>query len=271
MCDCMPVSASWHGSIEGLAPAMFTLPVLAFAVALCGAVPGIALGRAPRQMRIVAPFSGGLLLGIALFGLLPELADEMGWMRGLPVYAAGYGLLLLVDRYLHAVCPSCAHSHHHEDCAASLHGFAGPLACAAAAHAFLDGWGLASVRAVPGAAEAVRLGFPVAVMLHKLPEGLALGAIFRASTKTRRGAMAWCALAESATLVGGWAGVALTPKLGSAWTNYPLALAGGCFLYLGYHAVHGEWRRGGVGAMVAGAAGVAAAAVVQRGVGMMLG
>jgi hypothetical protein len=27
------------------------------------------------------------------------------------------------------------------------------------------------------------------------------------------------------------------------WLHYPLAIAGGCFFYLGFHAVHGEWRR----------------------------
>lgn len=211
------------------------------------------------------PFCGGLLIGVSLFGLLPELAGEIGWAYGLPMYAAGYLGLFVVDRYLHNLCPACAPTHHHEHCAEPLHGFAVPLACAAAAHAFLDGWGLVSVSAGGGAG--VRFAFPLAVFLHKLPEGLALGAIFRASAKTRAGALGWCVAAEAMTVAGGLAGAALTARLGSEWTNYPLAIAGGCFLYLGYHAVHGEFKRSGAGAAFGpGVAGMAGAAVVQQSV-----
>jgi zinc transporter ZupT len=141
--------------------------------------------------------------------------------------------------------------------------FTAPLLLAASAHAFLDGWGLASA----GHSEAVSVVFPVAVMLHKAPEGLALGAIFRASTGSRGKAFGLCFVAEAATFVGGWAGAVLTPKLGSAWTNYPLAIAGGCFLYLGYHAIEGEWRRYGLRAVwLPAVIGFAGAAAVQSGI-----
>ena len=230
------------------------LPVIAFAVALAGAIPGLYLNSLPRAARTAIPFSGGILLGVSLFGLLPELAGEIGWLRGLPVFALGYLLVYLLDRYSFAVCPACSHDHNHNDCAQALHGFTVPLACAAAAHAFLDGWGLVSAQS--GAGTGVRLAFPIAVLLHKFPEGLALGAILKASTKGRGAALAWCAVAESTTVLGGFAGLELTPRLGSAWTNYPLAVAGGCFLYLGYHAIHGRWK--------AAAGGIAGAAVLQQ-------
>jgi zinc transporter ZupT len=253
-----------------LIPTSLELVLLAFAVAMTGALAGLWMSSLPESARIVVPFSGGLLVGVALFGLLPELAAEIGLFRGIPVFAAGYLLLMLVDRNVHAVCPSCSHDHNHSDCSRTLHGFTGPLLIAASAHAFLDGWGTAS--AGLGHSIAVRLGFPAAVMLHKAPEGLALGAIFRASTKSRWAALGWCCVAEGATLVGGWAGTALTPRLGSAWTNYPLALAGGCFLYLGYHAVHGEWKRVGVRwSLGPGLAGLAGAAAVQSGVRLISG
>jgi len=217
------------------------LPLLAFTLALAGALPGLYLSKVPRITRYVILLSGVLLLGVSLFGLLPELAQEIGWLRGVPVFAAGYLILLTIDRYTETVCPGCSHGHNHRDCESALHGFTVPLACAAAAHAFLDGWGLASVG--PGASTGVRLAFPVAVLIHKMPEGLALGAILKSSTSSRAQAMAWAGAAESATLIGAFAGMALTPQLGTAWTNYPLALAGGCFLYLGYHALHIGWTR----------------------------
>jgi zinc transporter ZupT len=244
-----------------LVDSSLALPAVAFAVAVGGAIPGLYLQSIPRGARAVIPFSGGILLGVSLFGLLPELAQEIGWVRGLPVFAAGYLLLMLLDRYVFAVCPSCSHDHNHSDCSSALHGYTVPLVLAAAAHAFLDGWGLVSVD--NGASAGVRIAFPVAVMLHKLPEGLALGAIFRASTKSRGRALGWCVAAEAATVAGGLAGVRLTPLLGAGWTNYPLAIAGGAFLYLGYHAIHGKWR--------AGVTGVAGAAMLQQGARVLWG
>jgi zinc transporter ZupT len=237
----------------------FDLLSVAFAVALAGAYGGLWMSALPAGARLVIPFSGGLLVGVALFGLLPELVREIGWLRGVPVFTAGYLMLAWLDRRFHG--------HAHVDVEEEHHGYTGdftvPLVLAASVHAFLDGWGLASA----GRTDGVGLVFPVAVMLHKAPEGLALGAIFRLATGSRSKAFGLCFLAEFTTFVGGWAGAVLTPKLGSAWTNYPLAVAGGAFLYLGYHAVDGEWKRAGLRAVWLPAAfGFAGAAIVQSGV-----
>jgi zinc transporter ZupT len=239
----------------------FDLLIVAFAVSLVGAYGGLWMSAIPKAARLVIPFSGGLLVGVALFGLLPELAGEIGWWRGVPVFTAGYLLLLWLDKRFH--------SHIHNDVEHARGGFTEdvvmPLLAAASAHAFLDGWGLASTGAANS--EAVRVTFPIAVMLHKAPEGLALGAIFRTATGSRKKAFGLCLLAEGATFVGGWAGAVLTPQLGSAWTNYPLAVAGGCFLYLGYHSVEGEWRTFGLrSAWLPAAIGFAGAGVAQSGV-----
>jgi len=234
---------------------------IAFGVASAGAFAGLWIHKLPKAARAVIPFSGGLLVGVALFGLLPELASEIGWLRGLPVFGAGYFLLMWLDRRFHG--------HVVSDGGMSVQGFnwdfAIPLLIAASLHAFLDGWGLES--AGTGTSEAVRVTFPIAVVLHKAPEGLALGAIFLAALRSRWKSIACCLLAEAATFAGGWAGSALTPHLGSAWTNYPLALAGGCFLYLGYHAIESEWRRLGPRAAFPPAViGFAGAAAIQTGV-----
>ena len=237
------------------------LLVVAFVVSLVGAYGGLWMSAIPKGARLVIPFSGGLLVGVALFGLLPELTGEIGWARGIPVFGAGYLLLLWLDRQFHG------HIHNDVDHARGgfTEDFVVPLLLAASAHAFLDGWGLASAGA--GNSEAVRVTFPVAVMLHKAPEGLALGAIFRAATGSRAKAFGLCFLAEGVTFAGGWAGAVLTPRLGSAWTNYPLAVAGGCFLYLGYHAVEGEWRSFGLGSVwLPASVGFVGAVLIQSGV-----
>jgi len=61
------------------------------------------------------------------------------------------------------------------------------------------------------------------------------------------------------------------PKLGERWLHYPLAIAGGCFFYLGFHAIHAEWRRRKTWtAVVPGVTGAASAALLQHGVQIWL-
>jgi zinc transporter ZupT len=240
------------------------VPALATAVGVAGAALGLWLTGLRRRARAVVPFSAGVLLGVALFGLLPELAVESGWTVSLALFGGGYALLLVVNRFAYPVCPTCAHDHDHAACATELHGFAGPLLAAAALHSFLDGWSVATAQAaVP---LGLRVAVPLAVALHKLPEGIALGGILRAAMKSRTQAMSWCVLAEGTTLVGGVAGLLMAPHLGTAWIMYPLGLTAGWLFYLGYHAVHEEWkRRGAAPAFLSALAGVAGAALIQRG------
>ncbi len=240
------------------------LPALATAVGLAGAALGLWLTGMRRRARVVVPFSAGVLLGVALFGLLPELAVEMGWAPSLALFAAGYALLIAIDRYVYPVCPTCAHDHDHQACATELHGFAGPLVAAAALHCFLDGWSVATAQLA--APLGLRVAVPLAVALHKLPEGIALGGILRVSVKSRATAMGWCVLAEGTTLVGGAFGLLMAPHLGTGWITYPLGIAAGWLFYLGYHAVHEEWkRRGAAPAFFSALTGVAGAAAIQRG------
>jgi zinc transporter ZupT len=180
-------------------------------------------------------------MGIAIFGVLPELAGHYGWPLGVAALAAGAGVLWLFGRYVYPVCPSCSHTHDHEHCATALHGFAGPLIVAASLHSFLDGVGISASQQEQAGRLAAAVLFGVTV--HKIPEGIALGIMLRASLRSRWPAFALCAAAECATLFGAIFESALTAKAGTAWVMYALALAGGSFIYLGFHAVHGEWRR----------------------------
>jgi zinc transporter ZupT len=240
-------------------------PILATIVGVCGAALGIWLTGLRERARIVVPFSAGVLLGVALFGLLPELAAEIGWPISLALFCAGYGALLLINRFVYRVCPTCAHDHDHNSCATELHGFAAPLVAAAALHSFLDGWSIATVQlTVP---LGLRVAVPLAVALHKIPEGIALGGILRASVRSRSTAFGWALLAESATLAGGALGLVMGPQLGSEWITWPLGIAAGWLFYLGYHAVDEEVRRRGLrAALVASLSGVAGAAAILRGV-----
>jgi zinc transporter ZupT len=241
-----------------------TSPALATLVGVSGAMLGLWLTGMRRRTRVVVPFSAGVLLGVAIFGLVPELAGELGWLSSGILFAGGYLALLLVNRYVHPVCPTCSHDHDHHHCATELHGFATPLIAAAALHALLDGWSIATVQlATP---LGLRVAVPLAICLHKLPEGVALGGILRASMPNRGQAMLWAAIAEGSTLAGGALGLLIGPKLGTTWITWPLGFAAGWIFYLGYHAVHEEWKsRGARPAFWSALTGVAGAAALQRG------
>jgi zinc and cadmium transporter len=245
-----------------LAASLLSLPILATLVAIASAAAGVALLGHGKRMRTLIPLSGGLLIGVAAFGLIPELVLDIGWIRGVLLVFTGYALLKILDRFVFSVCPSCAHDHSHEGCAEPLHGFAGPLLVATTIHAFVDGWGLVAVEMgthTPGAGTALA----AALLLHKIPEGLALGTILRASVDRAWAALVLCAVVEGSTIAGGATGLWLTP---ANWVSYPLAIAGGTFLFLGVHAVHSDWkRRGARPAFIPALAGAAGAALLQQG------
>ena len=89
--------------------------------------------------------------------------------------------------------------------------------------------------------------------------------------RSRAGALAGCVLVESVTLVGGAAAVLMAPGLGTQWILYPLGLTGGWILFLGFHALHSEWKlRGPAPAFVPALTGIAGAAVLQRGAEALL-
>jgi zinc transporter ZupT len=240
------------------------IPLLAAIIGIAGAALGLWLTGLRQRVQMMVPFSAGVLLSVALFGLLPELAEQAGWFTSGLLFAAGYGLLIAINRFAYPVCPTCAHDHDHTSCPSELHGFALPLVAASALHAFLDGWAIATVQST--APLGLRVAVPIAVVLHKLPEGIALGGILRASMGSRAGAMGWCALAEGATVAGGLLGLAMSPHLGTQWILYPLGITAGWLFYLGHHAVHEEWkRRGAAPAFLSALAGIVGAAIIQRG------
>ncbi len=188
------------------------------------------------------------------------MQETLGWSGAFLWLGGGCLLLGLVDRYVYPVCPACSPAHDHDHCSTSLHGFATPLLMASAVHAALDGWNLAAAQDEPS----LGLGFFGAIAAHKIPEGLALGVIARAALRSRGSAMLWCGLAQACTLFGAMTEGVLAPYLGPQALHALLALAGGSFLYLGWHAVHGEFRRSGASpALVPALTGVAGSSVLR--------
>jgi len=216
--------------------------LLATFIGISGVCAGTYAPIAHGRARLFVPVSGAILLAVSLFSILPEMAGEAGWLRAGVLYGFGYLLLFLVDHYIHPVCPSCAHTHDHGHCDLELHGFSVPLIVATGIHAFVDGWSM-TVAQNAGAGY-MRTTIPLAILLHKIPEGLALGIMLGASLKSRATAGAWGSAAELATAAGALLAMSILPQTGRIWARDLLAIAGGTFLHLGFHAVHGAlvWR-----------------------------
>lgn len=249
------------------------------AIAVFATACGVWLSSVHAIARRVVPLGGGILMGVALLWVVPEMAEFWNWPMACAWVAAGAAILWIVDRFIHPVCPSCSHSHHqehdheehdhahhhehhhdhgpdHED----MHGFGPALLIAAGLHAAIDGW---SVSAASGSAT-LGWAFVLAVGVHKIPEGIALGAVARAALDSSKSALLWTAIAELMTLAGAGLEIVLAPYLGQTILHVLLALAGGAFLYLGGHAVYGEGKRRGLAAgLLPAAAGIAAVGVMK--------
>ncbi len=242
------------------------LPLLVTLFAYAGVMTGVFLGTSRHLSPQVVAIGGGLLFGTSLFWVFPEMVSNAGWLYSVLLLAAGVTVLWLVDTFLFSICPSCSHTHNHHDCQQPpLHGFAGPLLLATAIHSFLDGW---SVRLLVGDSLA-SWAVPAGMVLHKIPEGLAIGLITRKSLSSAWKAALAAMLVESCTLLGAWiepaANRAGALQFGPVWTTCVLGLVAGSFLFLGYHTIHrGRHEFGVVRAFGLTVALVGGAALLHR-------
>jgi zinc transporter ZupT len=202
-------------------------------LALCGVLLGVLAGQRRLVSAHLSAAAGGLLWGISLFWLMPEIAESAGWLIAACLTALACSLIAILDRMLHA-----------GDAAAQT--VIAPLFVATALHSFFDGW---SVRMMQSESF-TGIAIPFGLALHKIPEGLALGWIARRSIASLPLAIASSAAVESITLLGAVA----EPKVNSSgvavfgiwWTVAVLAVIAGSFLFLGFHAVFPNRRNRGV-------------------------
>jgi zinc transporter ZupT len=183
-------------------------------LALAGAWAGAYAGREERFAQHLAAAGGGLLFGVSIFWLVPEIGETLGRSAAVLVVLSVAVLLGLLDCVIW------------------------PLLAATALHSFLDGW---SVRAL--ALRPVIVG----LALHKIPEGAALGWIVRRSLGSRRKAIIAAGAPELLTLVGAFVQPGLNAsgyqQFGERWTAGALAMIAGGFVFLGFHAVIPHWKR----------------------------
>ena len=179
---------------------------LAFALAVIGGVLGSSLGRSHRRLCALISLGAGTLFGVTVFGILPESIESLRWWGLLLALSSGYVVFVLITKYVYHVCPACAASHFDEATRHRFSDIATAMMVALAIHCTADGLALAAGHEAHEAnltgGRALDISLVLAVCVHKVPEGLALGALLFGAGFSRRGTVLRVALVESTTLLG---------------------------------------------------------------------
>jgi len=218
---------------------------LAFALAVVGGVMGAKLPRSHRRLCALISLGAGTLLGVTVFGILPESSEALRWWQLLIALASGYGVFFLITKYVYHVCPACAASHFDETTTHRFSEIARAMMIALAIHCTVDGLAIAAGQeageAQPTeAGRVVGISVVLAICVHKIPEGLALGALLLGAGLSFGKIMLRVTAVEATTLLGGGVGVFFLRNVSVFWVGAALAHAGGGFLYLAAHALLGE-------------------------------
>lgn len=223
---------------------MFKETILAFALAVSGGALAALLGRSHRTLCALISFGAGSLLGMTAFGILPEVLQALQWWALLLALGSGYGLFFLISKYVYHVCPACAASHFDEATTHRFSEIATAMMLALAVHCTVDGLAIAAGHEAHEAhtetGRIADLSIVFAICVHKIPEGLALGALLLGAGLSRAGALLRVTAVEATTLLGGAAGGLFLRNVPDFWAAVAIAHAGGGFLYLAAHAVFGE-------------------------------
>ena len=184
---------------------------------------GLVALRMARELATAIALTGGVVVAVALFHVLPEAIEAVGDPHrvGLLV-GAGFVSFFLVERALVL---------HHRDDTEQIHAHAQVGALGAAglsAHSFIDGLGIGLAFGV--STETGVLVF-LAVLAHDFADGLnTVGFVLRQSGDRRR-AIRWLAVDSLAPLLGAIVGTALSVSEESL--GQLLAVYAGFFLFMG--------------------------------------
>ena len=209
--------------------------IYAFAAAganLLGAAVVVGRSRwSPRALDAMLAFAAGFMISVAMIDLLPEALARGGHTAA--VIALGGYLAVHITQHVIGTHFHFGEETHHVSEAVSVAALIGLLL-----HTFVDGVAVASGFGIGGAVGALVF---TAVILHKVPEGLAISSLFLAAGQGKGRAM----LAAAALGVATIAGVVLTGQIGTL-RDHGLALSAGVTLYVGMSNLVPEFRaRGG--------------------------
>jgi zinc transporter ZupT len=217
---------------------------LAFGLAVGGGFLGAVLGTSHKRLCALISIGAGTLMGVTLFGILPETTHTLRWWESLLAFGSGYALFSVISKYIYHVCPACAASHFDEATTHRFNEIASAMMLALAIHCTVDGlaipFGNETGAAATASSRAAGFSIILAVCVHKIPEGLALGALLRGAGLSPGGILVRVVAVESTTLLGGVIALLFLPGVSRFWVALGLANAGGGFVFLAAHAVVGE-------------------------------
>jgi zinc transporter ZupT len=214
------------------------LPFAAITVAAAFAGGAAAL-RLSRDLTTAIALTGGVVLAVALFHVLPEAIETLDDPRRVgALVGAGFLAFFLAERLLVL--------HHRDDPAeARAHSHVGALGAGALAiHTFIDGLGIGLAFSLDTTTGVLVF---VAVVAHDFADGLNAVAFVLHQGGTRVRALRWLAIVAIAPLLGATVGAAVDVSEESL--GELLALYVGFFLFMGGtdllpHAhEHPSWRR----------------------------
>jgi zinc transporter ZupT len=227
-----------------MVPLSVAYVALAFALAVGGGALGASLGRSHQRLCALISLGAGTLLGVTFFAILPESLEALRWWGVLLAMGSGYVLFFVISKYVYHVCPACAASHFDEAATHHFSEIAAAMTLALAIHCTADGVALAAgheaeaSHAVGG--RVLDLSLILAICVHKVPEGLALGALLLGAGFDRAQTLMRVAAVESTTVLGALLGWAFLRHVSVVWLDATVAHVGGGFIFLAVHAVFGE-------------------------------
>jgi ZIP family zinc transporter len=222
------------------------LACLTFVSTLCG---GLVAFRFRGEIATLIAFTGGIVVAVALFDVLPEAMDSGSSSRAIATLVGiGFIGFFLVERVLVL---------HHRDEAeqARAHARVGALGAAGLSlHSFIDGLGIGFAFHVD---TTTGLLVFLAVVSHDFADGMNTVSFVLRQSGDRQSARRWLTIDALAPVLGAIVGSAV--DISEKGLGYVLALYAGFFLFIGATDLlpeahsHPSWRR--VGLTVAGFAG----------------
>lgn len=209
--------------------------VLAVVAATLGALLAVSFKKISHWwLCILISFAAGALLAVALLEIFPETFELVGWKAGLLSIVSGYFLFFLITRFVFHICPACAATHTE----VNFKAITITMVVALSIHSFMDGLAIYS-----GYVTESKIGILIllAVVYHKLPEGMALTLVARGSGMSRMKSFSISFFLEAATtLAGGVVGILFLVPTSIHWVGYVLGHVGGGFVFLVIHALLSE-------------------------------
>jgi zinc and cadmium transporter len=181
-----------------------------------------------RALDVLVSVAAGFMIAVALLDVIPESLEIGGSSAAIGV-VAGYMLVHLTQHTL------ASHFHfgeetHSVSAHSGISAFGGLML-----HTFMDGVAIATGFAVD---QTLGLLIFIAIVLHKVPEGLAISSLFLAAGASRQKALAAATGLGVATIIG----AALGSNV-AGLAEYGLPVAGGVTLYVAASNLVPEFQR----------------------------